>query len=74
MGLTWDEFLKLATIITNLDDSISYFNRTKKEIKENNQRVAAAAKDYLEFFEDLKYIQFMNEVRISLTNVIIIFQ
>ena len=74
MGLTWDEFLKLATVISNLDDSIYYFNRTKKEIKENNQRVAAAAKDYLEFFEDLKYIQFMNEVRISLTNVIIMLQ
>ena len=74
MGLTWDEFLKLATVISNLDDSIYYFNRTKKEIKENNQRVAAAAKDYLEFFQDLKYIHFMNEVRISLTYVIIIFQ
>ena len=74
MGLTWEEFLKLATVITNLNYSIYYFDRTKKEIKAKNQRVAAAAKDYLEFFEDLKYIHFMNEVRISLTNVIIIFQ
>ena len=74
MGLTWDEFLKSATLITNLSDSIYYYNRTKTKIKEKNQRVAAAAKDYLEFVEDLKYIHFMNEFRISLTNVIIIFQ
>ena len=73
MGLTWDEFLKLATVITNMTDSIYYFNSTKKEIKEKNRRVAAAAEDYLECFNDFKHIQFMNEVRISFTIVIIIF-
>ena len=66
MGLTWDEFLKLATIITNLDDSMYYFDDQKIEIKEKNRRVAAAAIQYNEFFNDLKYIQFINEVRIVL--------
>ena len=69
MGLTWDEFLKLATIITNLDDSIYYFDKEEIEIKEKNRRVATAAKNYLEFFNELKYIQFMNEVRISFTKM-----
>ena len=69
MGLTWDEFLKLATIITNLDDSISHFDKEEIEIKEKNRRVATAAKNYLEFFNELKYIQFMNEVRISFTKM-----
>ena len=69
MGLTWDEFLKLATIITNLDDSIYYFDDEKIEIKEKNRRVAAAAKDYFEFFNDFKYMQFMEEVRISFTKI-----
>ena len=65
MGLTWDEFLKLATIITNLHDSLYYFNKTEKEIIEKNWKVAAAATNYKEFFNDLKYMQFMNVVRIS---------
>ena len=65
MGLTWDEFLKLATIITNLDDSISYFGDEKIGIKEKNRRVAAAANEYQEFFSDLKYMKFMEELRIS---------
>ena len=65
MGLTWDEFLKLATIITNLANSIYYFDHEEIEMKEKNRRVAAAANDYQEFFSDLKYLEFMNEVRIS---------
>ena len=69
MGLTWDEFLKLATVITNLADSIYYFDKEEIEIKEKNRKVAAAAKDYLEFFNDLKYMQFMEEVRISFTKI-----
>ena len=69
MGLTWEEFLKLASIITNLNVSIFYFDDKKIEIKEKNRRVAAAAKDYLEFFNDFKYMQFMEEVRISLTKI-----
>ena len=35
------------------------------DIKEKNRRVSVAAKDYVEFFNDLKYMEFMNEVRIS---------
>ena len=72
MGLTWEEFLNLAAIITTLDDSINYIDDEEIEIKEKNRRVAAAAEDYLEFFNDLKYSEFMDEVRISLTIVIII--
>ena len=75
MGLTWDEFLKLATIITNLTISTYYLVKEKIEIKAKKRRVAAAAKDYFEFFNDLKYLQFMNEVRTSLTKKVkIIFQ
>ena len=69
MGLTWDEFLKLATVIQNLHWSIGFFHMDVIGIKEKNRRVAAAAKDYFEFFNDLKYMQFMEEVRISLTKL-----
>ena len=69
MGLTWDEFLKLATIINNLAFPIFYFNKEQIGIKEKNRRVAAAAKDYFEFFNELKYTQFMEEVRISFTKI-----
>ena len=68
MGLTWEEFLKLATVITNLDYSIDLcVNNEDIEIEELNRRVATIAKDYLDFFNDLKYMQFMEEVRISFT-------
>ena len=73
MGLTWDEFLKLASIITNLDDSIFYFDDKKIEIKEKNRRVAAAAINYNEFFNDLKYMQFMEDVRLSSTKILLMF-
>ena len=73
MGLTWDEFLKLASVISNLGDSIYYFQSKFLGTKEKNRRVAAAAEDYQELFDDLKYMQFMNELRISFTNLIIIF-
>ena len=69
MGLTWDEFLKLATVITNLNLSIYYFDKEEIDIKEKNRRVAAAAEEYQEFFNHFKYMQFMNEVRISLTKI-----
>ena len=75
MVLTWEEFLKLATIITNLKDSIYFFDDQEIEIEEKNRRVAAAAINYKEFFNDLKYLQFMNEVRISLTkNLLAVFK
>ena len=65
MVVTWDEFLQLATIVTNLHDAIYYFNDEKIEIELKNRRVTAAALEYEEFFNDLKYVHFMNEVRIS---------
>ena len=65
MGLTWDEFLKLATVISNLKKPIDDFYNKQIGIKELNRRVAAAAKDYLESFKDFKYMHFMEEVRIS---------
>ena len=65
MGLTRDEFLKLATVIFNLAMSITDCDSEEIEIKEKNRRVREAARDYLEFFYDLKYMEFMNEVRIS---------
>ena len=68
MGLTCDEFLKLATVISNLKFSILNFNNKQIGIKEKNRKVAAAAKHYLEIFNDLKYMEFMSEVRISFTN------
>ena len=70
MGLTWDEFLKLATVISNLGKPIAYFKTEKIGIKEKNRRVAAAAKDNPEFFNDLTYMQFMEDVRISSTKIL----
>ena len=75
MVLTWEEFLKLATGISNLRYSIYDFVDNEIEIEEKNRRVAAAAINYKEFFNDLKYLQFMNEVRISLTkNLLAVFK
>ena len=65
MGLTWDDFLKLAAVITNLHDSIYYFDDTEIDIDEKHRRVAAAAQRYKDFFTDLKYSDFMKVVRIS---------
>ena len=66
MGLTWEDFLKLASVISSLRRPIHDLNSEKIEIKEKNRRVSVAAKAYLEFFNDLKYVEFMNDVRISL--------
>ena len=64
MGLTWEEFFQLATVVTNLRDSIWFFNLDPEiDIKEKNRKVAAAAINYREFFNDLKYMIFMDEVR-----------
>ena len=71
MGLTWDEFLNLAIIITNLYHSISYFDDKKIEIKEKNRRVAEAAMNYKELYSNFKYLQFMGELRISLTKILL---
>ena len=66
MGLTWDDFLLLAATVTNLGNSIAIFILSPEiDIEEKNRRVSAAAKDYLEFLKDLKYVKFMNEVRLS---------
>ena len=65
MGLTWDEFLKLATVISNLRKPIAFFKNDEIGINEKNRLVAAAAINYKKFFNDLKYFEFMDEVRIS---------
>ena len=69
MGLTWDEFLKLATIIDNLVEPIYDFDNENIETKEKNRKISEAAKEYLEFFNDSKYLQFMSQLRISLTKI-----
>ena len=70
MGLTWEDFLQLATVVTNLFRSIAYFNVGQKiGIKERNRKVAAAAINYREFFNGLKYMKFMDEVRLSFTKL-----
>ena len=68
MGLTWDEFLKLASVISNLKEPIIVYDDKEIGFKEMNTRVAGAAKDYLDFFNNLKYIEFMKKARISLKN------
>ena len=65
MGLTWDDFLKFAAVITSLENSIYYFDDKEIEIEEKYRRVAAAAQAYQEFFLDSKYSDFMKEVGIS---------
>ena len=70
MGLTWEQFLQLATVVTNLERSIRYFNLDQEiDIKEKNRKVAAVAITYKEFFNDLKYMKFMDEVRFSFTKL-----
>ena len=69
MGLTWDEFLKLATVMSNLRKSIANFKNEEIEINEKNRKVAAAANNYEEFFHDLKYMQFMEKVRIRFSKI-----
>ena len=67
--LTWDEFLKLTTVISNLKKSIIFFNKKKIGINEKNRRVANAAENYLKLLDDFKYRKFMKEVRISFTKI-----
>lgn len=59
MRLIWENFLELALIISYLFDSIQEMNHL---------RVMIAARRYQELLSDLKYIEFMKEGRISLTN------
>ena len=70
MKLTWEEYLQLAAVITNLTVSIRYFDNQEIEITEKNRRVAAAANKYEEFFRVSKYMKFMEEVRNSFKNLI----
>ena len=65
MGLTWDEFLNLAAVITNLHDSIFYHVDAKIE----HRRVATAAQRYKDFFKHLKYSDFMKVVRTCLKTI-----
>ena len=69
MELTWDDFLNLAAVITNLHDSIYYFDDTEIDIKEKHRRVAAAAQRYKDFSTDLKNSDFMKVVRISFNTI-----
>ena len=69
MALTWAEFLQLAAIVTNLRDSIYYFDTKNIDIEEKNRRIAAATINYKEFFNDYKYMQFMAKVRMSFTKI-----
>ena len=46
-----------------------YFDDTESEIKGKHQRVEAAALRYKDFFQDLKYSDFMKVVRISLKQI-----
>ena len=66
MELTWEQFLQLATVVTNLRDSIENLDLgPDSDIVEKNRKVSAAAINYKEFFNDLKYMKFMDEVRLS---------
>ena len=69
MGLTWDEFKLSVLVLYNLALPIGDFINEETEIGETNRRVSEAAKNYLEFFNYLKYMVFMNEVRISFKTV-----
>ena len=69
MGLTWEEFLKLATVISNMTKTFDNYNKEKIGINEKNRRVAAAAEDYHEFLNDFKYMKFMKKVRNSFTKI-----
>ena len=63
--LSWEEFLKLASVVKNLYESFCNFNVQEIDIKERNQCVAEAANDYRKLYEDFKYGEFMRIVRIS---------
>ena len=82
MALTFDEFLKLASVTKKLFSSIYYFGDAvdsddsdadsdfdEPEMDRKNQIVAASAIDYLELFKDSKYFKFLEEVRISSTKI-----
>ena len=55
MGLSWEEYLQLADVIKNLNDSIY-----------KNRNVVPAAKAYEEFFDDVRFMQFMAKIRLTL--------
>ena len=65
MTLTWEEFLNLAAVVQNLREPIHNFFYKKIDIKELNRQVAEAVQDYLDLFEDAKYIEFANNMRIG---------
>ena len=62
---TWYDFLQFAAFITNLFDAIYYFDVPNIEINEKHRIVAQAALRYEDFFKDLKYSEFIEDVRIS---------
>ena len=68
MTLIWKEFLNLTDVLRNLIEPLHNFYTEKIDIKELNRRVAKAAKDYLAFFKDAKYMEFTNTMRSGLNN------
>ena len=64
MKLTWEDFEKYASIVTNLKYSIDYFDAQKNDIKEQNRRVAFAANEYRNLLNDVKFVEFTELVRI----------
>ena len=82
MALSFDEFLKLASVTRKLYRSIYYFGNAvvsddsdadsdfdEPEMDRKNQIIAASAIAYLELFKDSKYLKFLEEVRISSTKI-----
>ena len=65
MKLTWEEFLKLVSIVRNLFDSISKYNKQKIDIKEKTRRIALAVNECRKLFKDSKFVEFTETFRIS---------
>ena len=64
MKLTWEDFQMYASIVTNLFESINYFNTQNNDIREENRRVAVAANEYLNILKDVKFVEFTELLRI----------
>ena len=65
MRLTWDDFLKLAAVITNLRNSILDFGFPLSKLVEKRRGILAAVQRYQDFFKDSKYSECMEKIRIS---------
>ena len=70
MKLIWDDFLNLASIVTNLYESICDFYEEEFTIQQKHRRVADTANEYRNFFKDSKYFEFIKIVRIRLKYIL----